>query len=210
MRLVGRVLRMGWHAPAIHLHPGCWRDHGASAPHLRSTRLGWASLHFSAHLSPPLCRRYGFATPSTLKPTQWSYPSGSINQIPGTAVVCGDCRVTPFYDMEEVRLHLPGRRCLAHSPRLPAAPLTVLSSSLSHTHTPHALTFTRMHVQVLAKIRSYVDDINADPDAVRDGRHGPASAYALPDEGFAGRLELKFFDHVGKGVRILFTGSCDY
>ena len=27
--------------------------------------------------------KYGFATPSTLKPTQWSYPAGSINQIPG-------------------------------------------------------------------------------------------------------------------------------
>lgn len=27
--------------------------------------------------------KYGFATCSTLKPTQWSYPGGSINQIPG-------------------------------------------------------------------------------------------------------------------------------
>lgn len=47
--------------------------------------------------------RYGFATCSTLKPTQWSYPSGSINQIPGSATICGDMRVTPFYDVEEVR-----------------------------------------------------------------------------------------------------------
>lgn len=46
--------------------------------------------------------RYGFATCSTLKPTQWSYPSGSINQIPGTATICGDCRITPFYDVEQV------------------------------------------------------------------------------------------------------------
>jgi len=53
---------------------------------------------------PPICsaRRYSFATPSTLKPTQWHYPSGSINQIPGTATVCGDMRVTPFYDIEQV------------------------------------------------------------------------------------------------------------
>lgn len=50
-------------------------------------------------LPPP---RYGFATPSTLKPTQWSYPLGSINQIPGQATICGDVRVTPFYDMAEV------------------------------------------------------------------------------------------------------------
>jgi hypothetical protein len=48
--------------------------------------------------------RYSFATPSTLKPTQWHYPSGSINQIPGTATICGDMRITPFYDMEEVGL----------------------------------------------------------------------------------------------------------
>jgi acetylornithine deacetylase/succinyl-diaminopimelate desuccinylase-like protein len=48
-------------------------------------------------------RRYGFATCSTLKPTQWSYPSGSINQIPGSATISGDMRVTPFYDVEEVR-----------------------------------------------------------------------------------------------------------
>ncbi|GLC37544.1 hypothetical protein PLESTB_001759000 [Pleodorina starrii] len=46
--------------------------------------------------------RYGFATPSTMKPTQWSYPGGSINQIPGEATVCGDCRITPFYDVEQV------------------------------------------------------------------------------------------------------------
>lgn len=50
---------------------------------------------------PCVCR-YAFATPSTLKPTQWHYPSGSINQIPGTATICGDMRITPFYDVEEV------------------------------------------------------------------------------------------------------------
>jgi hypothetical protein len=55
-----------------------------------------------------LCtNRYGFATCSTLKPTQWSYPSGSINQIPGSATVSGDMRVTPFYDVEEVRNQQP-------------------------------------------------------------------------------------------------------
>lgn len=36
--------------------------------------------------------RYAFATPSTMKPTQFSYPGGSINQIPGEATICGDCR----------------------------------------------------------------------------------------------------------------------
>ncbi|KAF8063827.1 acetylornithine deacetylase [Scenedesmus sp. PABB004] len=102
----------------------------------------------------PQEERYGFATPSTLKPTQWSLPAGSINQIPGSATVCGDVRVTPFYDMDKV----------------------------------------------MASVRSYVADINAAPDALATGARGPASRYALPDEGLAGRVELKFFDNVGKGV----------
>lgn len=46
--------------------------------------------------------RYGFATPSTLKPTQWSYPGGSINQIPGECTISGDVRITPFYSCAEV------------------------------------------------------------------------------------------------------------
>nr|XP_048319826.1 acetylornithine deacetylase isoform X2 [Ziziphus jujuba var. spinosa] len=42
---------------------------------------------------------YGFATPSTMKPTQWSYPGGGINQIPGECTVSGDVRLTPFYNL---------------------------------------------------------------------------------------------------------------
>eukprot|EP00775_Hariotina_reticulata_P001518 gene1518-1855_t len=102
----------------------------------------------------PLEQKYGFASCSTMKPTQWSYPSGSINQIPGQATVCGDCRITPFYDVDEV----------------------------------------------IAKVRSYVDDMNANPNGLVTGNRGPCSLYKLPEEGLEGRLELKFFDHVGKGV----------
>lgn len=110
---------------------------------------------FYADFPPhPEEQRYGFATCSTLKPTQWSYPAGSINQIPGTATICGDCRITPFYDVE----------------------------------------------QVISKIRSYVDDINAQPNALAKGQRGPYSKYELPDEGLKGRVDIKFFDNVGKGV----------
>ncbi|CAO2819598.1 unnamed protein product [Amaranthus hypochondriacus] len=42
---------------------------------------------------------YGFATPSTMKPTQWIYPGGGINQIPGECTISGDVRLTPFYDV---------------------------------------------------------------------------------------------------------------
>ncbi|XP_074317751.1 acetylornithine deacetylase-like [Silene latifolia] len=44
---------------------------------------------------------YGFATPSTMKPTQWSYPGGGNNQIPGECTICGDVRLTPFYDVAD-------------------------------------------------------------------------------------------------------------
>ncbi|KAF8088348.1 hypothetical protein N665_0545s0016 [Sinapis alba] len=37
---------------------------------------------------------YGFATPSTMKPTQWSYPVGGINQIPGECTISGDVRLS--------------------------------------------------------------------------------------------------------------------
>ncbi|XP_059442642.1 acetylornithine deacetylase [Corylus avellana] len=45
---------------------------------------------------------YGFATPSTMKPTQWSYPGGGINQIPAECTISGDVRLTPFYDVKDV------------------------------------------------------------------------------------------------------------
>ncbi|KAJ7952678.1 acetylornithine deacetylase [Quillaja saponaria] len=45
---------------------------------------------------------YGYATPSTMKPTQWSYPGGGINQIPAECTVSGDVRLTPFYNVKDV------------------------------------------------------------------------------------------------------------
>lgn len=99
-------------------------------------------------------QRYGFATSSTLKPTQWSLPAGSINQIPGQATICGDVRVTPFYDINEV----------------------------------------------IRSIQGYVDEINKNPDRLARVHRGPFSKYELPDEGLKGRVDIKFFDNVGKGV----------
>ncbi|KAH6774081.1 Peptidase M20/M25/M40 family protein [Perilla frutescens var. frutescens] len=45
---------------------------------------------------------YGFATPSTMKPTQWIYPGGGINQIPAECTISGDVRLTPFYSVTDV------------------------------------------------------------------------------------------------------------
>lgn len=45
--------------------------------------------------------RWGFLTASTLKPTVISVPNNKITKVPGSAVVEGDVRLTPFYDMRE-------------------------------------------------------------------------------------------------------------
>jgi acetylornithine deacetylase len=45
--------------------------------------------------------KYNFMSPSTMKPTMWEQPPGSINQIPGTASISGDIRMTPFYNAED-------------------------------------------------------------------------------------------------------------
>ncbi|KAM5573367.1 acetylornithine deacetylase [Rosa sericea] len=45
---------------------------------------------------------YGYATPSTMKPTQWKYPGGGINQIPFECTISGDVRLTPFYNITDV------------------------------------------------------------------------------------------------------------
>jgi len=56
----------------------------------------------------PLEEKYGFVTCSSMKPTQWSYPGGGVNQIPAEATVCGDMRLTPFYSADEAIIKLKG------------------------------------------------------------------------------------------------------
>ncbi|KAM2698103.1 hypothetical protein FF1_037528 [Malus domestica] len=60
-------------------------------------------LRFYRDFPPhPKEEAYGFATPSTMKPTQWTYPGGGINQIPAECTISGDVRLTPFYNVEDV------------------------------------------------------------------------------------------------------------
>ena len=47
--------------------------------------------------------RYQFGATSSFKPTQVKCADGSLNQIPPTATMMGDIRVTPFYDIREVK-----------------------------------------------------------------------------------------------------------
>ncbi|XP_020082760.1 acetylornithine deacetylase-like [Ananas comosus] len=53
---------------------------------------------------PPLPeeKKYKYATPSTMKPTQWTYPGGSVNQIPGECTISGDVRLTAFYSPTDI------------------------------------------------------------------------------------------------------------
>jgi acetylornithine deacetylase len=58
----------------------------------------WFNGRFPPH---PDEQRWGFLTPSTLKPTVINVPNNKITKIPGSAVVEGDIRLTPFYDMND-------------------------------------------------------------------------------------------------------------
>lgn len=60
----------------------------------------WFAGTFPAHLDES---RYGFGSPSSLKATVIAVDNRGITTIPGTARVEGDLRLTPFYDMAEVK-----------------------------------------------------------------------------------------------------------
>ncbi|XP_057520614.1 acetylornithine deacetylase [Amaranthus tricolor] len=90
-----------------------WRLHGTgklfhsglahksvNAMEMTMEALKEIQLRFYRDFPPhPKEQVYGFATPSTMKPTQWIYPGGGINQIPGECTISGDVRLTPFYDV---------------------------------------------------------------------------------------------------------------
>jgi acetylornithine deacetylase len=50
--------------------------------------------------------KYNFSTQSTFKATRIHALTGSVNQIPGECTVEGDVRVTPFYNVSDVRVKL--------------------------------------------------------------------------------------------------------
>lgn len=60
---------------------------------------------FPAH---PMEKEYNYSTSSTMKPTQIECAKGSLNQLPPHCTVSGDIRLTPFYDVKDVRQALEG------------------------------------------------------------------------------------------------------
>jgi acetylornithine deacetylase len=53
-------------------------------------------------------KRYNFATPSTMKPTQMDVSVGAINQLPAWATMSGDIRLTPFYEVADAKAKIEG------------------------------------------------------------------------------------------------------
>ena len=102
--------------------------------------------------------KWNFLSPSTMKPTSWSYPTGSANQIPQEAQVGGDIRLTPFYDFKEV----------------------------------------------IAKVNSYVDDINK--DVTKLDTRGPVMTNTLAD-GSKGVVSIEWEGEVLNGIACNIDGA---
>jgi acetylornithine deacetylase/succinyl-diaminopimelate desuccinylase-like protein len=62
--------------------------------------IAWFNQRYSPH---PDEERWGFLTPSTLKPTVLEVGNNKITKIPGNTEIEGDIRLTPFYDLAEAR-----------------------------------------------------------------------------------------------------------
>jgi acetylornithine deacetylase/succinyl-diaminopimelate desuccinylase-like protein len=63
--------------------------------------LALAAWFRSTYPPHPDEQRWGFLTPSTLKSTVIRVDNNKITKIPGSAVVEGDMRLTPFYDLDK-------------------------------------------------------------------------------------------------------------
>ncbi|CAI8589044.1 unnamed protein product [Vicia faba] len=105
---IGTAGMIAWklHVTGKPLHSGL-SDKAINSLELAMDAIKEIQLQFYRDFPPhPQEQAYGFAIPSTLKPTQWSYPSGGINQIPGECTISGDVRSTPFYDVKDVKMKL--------------------------------------------------------------------------------------------------------
>jgi len=61
---------------------------------------------YEAFAAQPQEKAYQFLTPSTMKPTQVKCAVGSLNQLPPWVEISGDVRLTPFYEVADVRSKL--------------------------------------------------------------------------------------------------------
>jgi len=96
----GTAGTMQWHLKATGrlFHSGL-PHRGINSIELASEALGIIQRRFYEDFPPhPSEALYGFATPSTMKPTQVECAKGGLNQICPWTTMSGDIRLTPFYD----------------------------------------------------------------------------------------------------------------
>jgi len=101
---IGSASALQWHltAKGKRFHSGL-PDKGINPLELVSEALMEIQERFYERFPPhEMERSYLFSNPSTMKPTQWSCTKGGINQIPPSATVSGDVRLTPFYKSNHV------------------------------------------------------------------------------------------------------------
>lgn len=137
------------------------------------------------HCRPRLLRRGSGRSSPAPQPVLAPKPS----QIPGQATICGDIRVTPFYNVHEVggrgRLGLSRARppargrwrfpcgCAAGRPRA-RAPHGKRGTPAARERAKRCPLLPRA-AQVIRKVKGYVDEINQNPDILARGQRGPHS-----------------------------------
>ncbi|CAI6008873.1 unnamed protein product [Closterium sp. NIES-65] len=159
-------------------------------------------------------KTYGFATPSTMKPTQWSCESGrQCESDPWGVHTCRGLQVVSL----ATALSLPSLCSVDEAAATRSQHMAGIGTKLypmrscatwAHQLTPH---FTSPHAlpppttavwtsvdEVAAKLREYVADINANLSTLSGP--GPCSKFVLPEENLQGRLELEIAEAPMKGV----------
>lgn len=103
-------------------------DFGIDAIHYIKVRF------FQDFPKHPLEDEYNFATQSTLKATQIATTPGALNQLPGEVVIQGDVRLTPFYDVNDVR-----KRIESYVSEINADPSIVETPDIHGPHSKYTL-----------------------------------------------------------------------
>jgi acetylornithine deacetylase len=77
---------------------------GINSVEMAMDAVNMLQQRFYADYPPhPKEKDYNYATPSTFKPTQIKCTPGSLNQLPPETTVQGDVRLSPFYDVKDVK-----------------------------------------------------------------------------------------------------------
>ena len=80
---------------------------------------------YESYPESELDRQYKFACSSSMKPTRWDVPPGTINILPGECSISGDIRLSPFYSCKDVSakvvMRTPSTATCCGPPRHPSS-----------------------------------------------------------------------------------------